>query len=71
MPDVNTYWAVFARQLVTWSAHGLGAAGTVGYLSAATPGAITATAPSPPDITQPVCLVYDANTVLWTPGQGF
>lgn len=62
VPDANTaYINTRAGVPATKTAHGLGAAGTVVYLSTA--GGMTATAPSP--IRQRVGKVLDANTVLF------
>lgn len=52
---------------VTISSHGLGSFGTKLYLSAATPGAITATEPAS-GFSVPLGHVKDADTIHWQPG---
>ena len=64
---VNTWTVRWARSVVTWGTHALGVYGVKGYCSTSVAGQITATRPPSIEIVQPVCVVIDANTILWDP----
>lgn len=64
--DANTF-CVSNNGPFAYPAHGLGGPGVYLYVSAATPGGLTSTAPSPPDFNNPIAQVLDAGTLLVLP----
>ena len=66
--DADVYYiSTQPGQLIRWTAHGLGAAGTLLWLSQSTPGLIVTTEPTS-GIAQPLGKVVDADTILFRLG---
>ena len=66
--DADVYYiSTQPGQLIRWTAHGLGAAGTLLWLSQSTPGLIVTTEPTS-GIAQPLGKVADADTILFRLG---